>query len=109
MSFNPFRRQQIPVPDLTPAERRQGGKAIVLDAKHFTVTPLNRNEVDTTDEYRKRTRASHAVLAVSPVTKVPQSVHDHVERIGRMTICRLTINSRAVWLLSRKIRPSPFA
>ena len=132
MFFNPFRRQEIPVPDLTPhqfqrsvaersqsalnpsewrvrspgrkkylkpgrepvvlcpdlhiAERRQGGKAIVLDAKDFKHTPLNRNEVDTTDEYRKRTRASHAVLAVSPDTKVPQSVHDHVVRIGRMTI-----------------------
>src|SRR5262249_31846072 len=60
--------------DVHIAERRQGGRGIVLDAKHFTKVPLNKNEINTTERYRKSTKASLGIVVVSPVTNVPSSV-----------------------------------
>jgi hypothetical protein len=68
--------------DVHLAERRRGGRGIVLDAKHFRSGPLTKHEVDTTVAYRKQTRASCAVLAVSSISEVPQSVVSYIEQVG---------------------------
>jgi len=75
--------------DVHVAERRQGGKGVVIDAKHFKVTPLNRHEIDSAEEYRRRCRASHALLAVSGETKVPESVKKYIDNHSRVGIMRV--------------------
>jgi len=60
--------------DVHIAERRQGGIGIVIDAKHFKIADLNKNEIDTTIQYRKRSRSSSAIIILSPTTFCPDSV-----------------------------------
>jgi len=69
-----------PIParmDIHIAERRQGGIGVVIDAKHFQIAPLNRNEIDTTENYRRRCRASKALIIASQSTIIPQSVANY--------------------------------
>jgi hypothetical protein len=72
--------------DVHIAERRQGGRGIVLDAKHFTKVPLNKNEINTTEHYRRSTRSSLGIVVVSPATCVPSSVVAYARELGRIVI-----------------------
>lgn len=72
--------------DFHVAERRQGGKGVVIDAKHFKRSNFNRQQVDSTEEYRRLCRASLAVLAVSDVTYIPESVYDYIDRHPRVEV-----------------------
>ena len=51
--------------DFHIAERRQGGRGIVIDCKHFPKAPLNENEIRTTVDYKRRSRASKAIILIS--------------------------------------------
>eukprot|EP00045_Choanoeca_perplexa_P022810 m.10942 g.10942 ORF g.10942 m.10942 type:complete len:133 (+) comp9719_c0_seq1:65-463(+) len=62
--------------DIHIAERRQGGKSVVLDAKHFT-TPLPKHEINTTLKYKTDGRASGVAVIVSATTTVLPAVHEH--------------------------------
>jgi hypothetical protein len=47
------------------AERRRGGNSFVVDFKHFPTSKLPIKEIQTTLDYKKRCRASRAVLMIS--------------------------------------------
>ncbi len=68
--------------DISVAERRQGGRNFVIDAKHFRSSTLTKHEVDSTEDYRRRSRGSAALLVVSTVTVVPEPVIGYADRIG---------------------------
>ena len=68
--------------DIHVAERRVGGRAVVVDAKHFKVAHLNRNEVETTFDYKRRSRAAATLIVVSGSTVVPDSVQAYADGLG---------------------------
>ena len=72
--------------DIHVAEPRQGGISFVIDAKHFKVAPLNRHELETTENYRCRMRATLAIVATSSTTKIPNSVWDKAAQMNRLLI-----------------------
>ena len=57
--------------DIHIAERRRGGRHFVIDCKHFPKTNLNENEIRTTLEYKKRSKASKAIILVSKASRCP--------------------------------------
>ncbi|KEZ76597.1 hypothetical protein [Salinisphaera hydrothermalis] len=72
--------------DIHVAEPRRGGLGFVIDAKHFKVAPLNRHELDSTDDYRRRMRAALAIVATSSTTSIPRSVWDQAAQMDRLLI-----------------------
>ena len=64
------------------AERRIGGKGLVIDFKHFPIAKLNRNEVLTTENYRKRCRASAAVIMYSYQSNFTKDFFDITSRFN---------------------------
>ena len=62
--------------DIHIAERRQGGKGIVLDAKHFA-NPLPTHEIQTTLAYKVGGRASGVAVIVSATTTVSPAAQAH--------------------------------
>ena len=72
--------------DLHIAERRQGGRSIVIDAKHYKKTDLNRQQIDSVEEYRRLCRASLGLLTVSEVTNIPRSVYDYIDKHSRIEL-----------------------
>jgi hypothetical protein len=55
--------------DFHIAERRVGGCGFVVDCKHFPVSNLRKNEIDTTLDYKKACKASKAIILVSSQSK----------------------------------------
>ena len=51
--------------DYHVAEKRQGGKHYVIDCKHYPKAILSRREVDDTLEYKRKSRASKAIILIS--------------------------------------------
>lgn len=68
--------------DLHIAERRQGGRGYVIDAKHFKDSALTRNEVNTTLDYKKACRASQAIIIASNASWIPVNVEDYASQNG---------------------------
>ncbi len=68
--------------DIHIAERRQGGKHYVVDCKHFPKAALNEEEIRTTLDYKRRSRAARAFILVSSASNCPQSFLDSAERQG---------------------------
>ena len=62
--------------DIEISERRQGGKHYVIDCKHFPKAVLNEEEIRTTLDYKRRSRASRAFILVSSASNCPQSFLD---------------------------------
>ena len=50
--------------DISVAERRQGGRHFVIDCKHFPIAELNENEIQTTLDYKRRSKASKAIILI---------------------------------------------
>ena len=63
-------------------EKRQGGIAVVVDAKHFRRGPLPRREIDDTEFYRRQARARQALIVASYETNIPLSVSEYSKQIG---------------------------
>jgi hypothetical protein len=80
--------------DVHVAERRQGGRGFVIDAKHFKKSKLKRREVDTTLEYKSLCRASKAIIIVSDVTIVSDSAESCAEEMD-VEILRANRNLRS--------------
>ncbi len=55
--------------DIHIAERKQGGHAVVLDAKHFS-HPLPKHEIETTLAYKTGGKASGVAVIISSTTTV---------------------------------------
>ncbi len=72
--------------DIHVAEPRQGGRGLVIDAKHFTVAPLNRNELESAEDYRRQMRAGLAIVATSSTTVIPASVERCADAMDRLLI-----------------------
>ena len=66
--------------DIEISERRQGGKHYVIDCKHFPKAELNEEEIRTTLEYKRRSRASRAFILVSSASNCPQSFLNSARR-----------------------------
>lgn len=62
--------------DFHIAERRQGGLSVVLDAKHYKTSYLNKVDVMQVEAYRKSCRASDAIIVVSPITRFSEDLVD---------------------------------
>jgi len=67
--------------DIHIAQKRQGGKAVVLDAKHFK-HPLPSHEVQTTHEYKTGGRASACAIVASSKTVIPEGTRKTAEKLG---------------------------
>jgi hypothetical protein len=68
--------------DFHIAEKRQGGKHYVIDCKHFPKADLSNHEIDTTLEYKDRSRASKAFVLLSDVSNCPPSVDRYAKSKG---------------------------
>ena len=68
--------------DIHVAERRQGGFSFVIDAKHFKVSPLSINEIDSTLEYKRMCRASKDIIIASNVTYIPLKIEEYANKNG---------------------------
>ena len=66
--------------DIEISERRQGGNHYVIDCKHFPKAVLNEEEIRTTLDYKKRSRASRAFILVSSASNCPRSFLDSAKR-----------------------------
>ena len=84
--------------DISIAEKRQGGCHYVIDCKHFTKADLNQHEIDTTLDYKRRSRASKAILMVSNDSNCPQRFLDAAERQGVLVV---TVSTPESYLLRR--------
>lgn len=62
--------------DIYIAERKQGGRHYVIDCKHFTTRPLDMNEIQTTLEYKRLSRASKAIILISGKTNCPPRIKE---------------------------------
>ena len=51
--------------DISIAERRPGGRHYVVDCKHFPTAILNENEIQTTLEYKRLSKAAKAIILIS--------------------------------------------
>ena len=71
--------------DIHIAQRRQGGKAVVLDAKHFK-HPLPSHEVQTTHQYKTGGRASACAIVASSTTVIPEATRKTAEKLGVVLI-----------------------
>lgn len=69
--------------DIHVAERRQGGRGFVFECKHYPKTKIRNEHVDQVVKYKRKCRASAAVLLISKATeradKLPQSVRTYAE------------------------------
>ena len=63
--------------DFHIAERRQGGRSLVVDAKHYKTAYLRRHDADTVEDYRRRCRASEAIIIASPITNFTEDLVEY--------------------------------
>ena len=91
---------QTKIMDISVAEKRQGGRHYVIDCKHFPTAELTEHEIYTTLDYKRRSRASKAILMVSSDSNCPQRFLDAAEREGVLVAPVSTPNSYLV----RRIR-----
>jgi hypothetical protein len=64
--------------DIEVAERRQGGRHYVFDAKDFN-GPLPASEIRTTEEYKTRSRASGSAVVTGTQTTIPPKTAEVAE------------------------------
>ena len=82
--------------DISVAERRQGGKHFVIDCKHFPIAELNENEIRTTLDYKRRSRAAKAIILVSKSSNCPSRFMASARRQGVLVLTVSTSNSNLV-------------
>lgn len=79
--------------DFHIAERRQGGNSIVVDCKHFITAAINRNEINTTLDYKRRCRASKAIMLISSVSKISDNILSYAEK-NDVTVTKVDLPSK---------------
>ncbi|MDP4537643.1 hypothetical protein Q3O60_15765 [Alkalimonas collagenimarina] len=85
--------------DFHVAERRQGGRSVVIDARHYKTAYLRRHDADAVDEYRRKCRAAEAIIITSPITCFSENLIDYCfEELG---IALLEVNRNIVSNLRR--------
>ena len=67
------------------AERRQGGKSLVVDFKHFPVASLHKGEILDTERYRIQCRASAAVIMYSYQSNFTNNFFDIADQYNMHT------------------------
>ena len=82
--------------DISVAERRQGGRHFVIDCKHFPIAELNENEIQTTLDYKQRSRASKAIILVSRSSNCPSRFMASARRQGVLVLTVSTSTSGLV-------------
>ena len=55
----------LKIMDYHVKENRQGGKHYVIDCKHYPKATLGRRQVDDTLDYKRRSKASKAIILIS--------------------------------------------
>ena len=82
--------------DISVAERRQGGRHFVIDCKHFPIAELNENEIQTTLDYKRRSKASKAIILVSKSSNCPSRFMASAKRQGVLVLTVSTSSSSLV-------------
>ena len=90
----------IKIMDIKIAERRQGGKAYVVDCKHFPTATLSENEIQTTLSYKRLSKAAKAIILISEQSNCPDSFKKSAERQG-VPVIRVKVTD---WSLVNRIR-----
>lgn len=86
--------------DISIAERRPGGRHYVVDCKHFPTAILNENEIQTTLEYKKRSKAAKAIILISGQSNCPDRFLRSAKRQG-VPVIRVNVTD---WSLVNRIR-----
>lgn len=86
--------------DISIAERKQGGRHYVVDCKHFPIAVLNENEIQTTLEYKRRSRAAKAIILVSGESNCPDGFMRSAESQG-VPVIRVEVTN---WILVNKVK-----
>ena len=86
--------------DISIAERRPGGRHYVVDCKHFPTAILNENEIQTTLEYKRLSKAAKAIILISGQSNCPDSFKRSAERQG-VPVIRVKVTD---WSLENRIR-----
>ena len=82
--------------DISVAERRQGGRHFVIDCKHFPIAELNENEIQTTLDYKRRSKASKAIILMSKSSNCPSRFMASAKRQGVLVLTVSTSSSTLV-------------
>ena len=82
--------------DIHVAERRPGGRHYVIDCKHWPVAFLNEAEIQTTIEYKIRSRASKAIILISQSSNCPDTFIKSAERQG-VPVIRVRKSANNTW------------
>ena len=72
----------LKIMDYHVAEKRQGGKHYVIDCKHYPKAILSRREVDDTLEYKRRSKASKAVILISQESNIGEGFFQYAKEQG---------------------------
>ena len=69
--------------DFHIAEKRRGGRAYVVDCKHFQKSSVPIKEIETTREYQRLCKANpRSIVLVSSVSECPESFLRYAEDMG---------------------------
>lgn len=95
--------------DIRVSERKQGGRNFVIDCKHFPVATLNKEEIRTTFDYKRRSNASKAIILVSKVSNCPDSFIRSAKSQGVDVLEVSTVNASLVnqikdYFIGRELR-----
>ena len=100
IAFHPRRTYKdgvTKIMDIEIAERKQGGKSYVIDCKHFQVVALNEHEIDSTLEYKRRSKASAAIMLISGASeKFTPNFESYANSKGVHVIQVSTLNAALV-------------
>lgn len=89
--------------DIHIAERRQGGRCIVVDCKHFPKAKLNRHEIESVLDYKKRSKASIAIMMISKDSRYDESFLAMAEEYGIKTLIVDPYDQKGLFSFFRKI------
>jgi hypothetical protein len=79
--------------DISVAERKPGGRHYVIDCKHWPIAYLNEHEIETTLDYKRRSKASKEIILVSASSNCPDKFMDSAYRQGVPVIRVRTVNT----------------
>ena len=87
--------------DIHVAERRQGGRHYVIDCKHWPRSHLNEREIQTTLDYKRRSRASRAIILISESSNCPDTFIVSAER-QNVPVIRVKKAASDAWFVSAR-------
>ena len=72
----------LKIMDYHVAEKRQGGNHYVIDCKHYPKETLRKREVDSTLEYKRKSKASKAIILISRESKIGDGFFEYAKENG---------------------------